>query len=367
MKHVLFLMGALNRGGTEILLLHCFKQQQAAKLKMSLIHRKEGSLQKSFYEHAANAKQLRLRFAFDPFYFYKLRKQIKVLKLDIIHAMQPLDLVYAALASLNLKIPLVLTLHGFPDEKKSFYEQLLLKLSVKFSSQLLFVSKFQQSWYQQAYNLPVSKLTSLYNGVDFSVFGKKKLKEIQKPDKIWKFGSVGNFTPVRNPIVLCKLALLMHHEGIDFTLELVGIQDPKHPELYNNCVEFVKSNDLTHRVFFMGSRSDVPDLLLSWDAFLYATNHDTFGLALVEAMGVGLPVFVNDWPVMQEITRNGELGHVYETGNIASLYQKMSEFFTNYSLYQENAIENIIVVREIYGIEKHLLFLNQQYNQLFKN
>jgi len=357
-------MGALNRGGTEILLLHCFKQQQSANIKMSLIHRKEGSLLESFYEHAENATQLQPRFPFDPFYLYKLRKQIKLLKPDIIHAMQPLDLVYAALSSFKLKIPLVLTFHGFPDAQKSLYEQLLLKLSVVFSSQLVFVSNFQQSWYQQAYNLPVSKLTSLYNGVDFSVFGKKKLKEIQKPNKKWKFGSVGNFTPVRNPIVLCKLALLMYHEGIDFTLELVGILDPKHPELYSNCVDFVSANKLTDKVFFLGSRTDVPDLLLSWDAFLYATNHDTFGLALVEAMGVGLPVFVNDWPVMQEITENGNLGHLYETGNVNSLFGKLKDFFNNHQLYNQNSIYNIDRVHNLYGIEKHLSGLHDVYEQL---
>jgi glycosyltransferase involved in cell wall biosynthesis len=357
-------MGALNRGGTEILLLHCFKQHQSANLNMSLIHRKEGSIQKSFYEHASNTTQLKPRIPFDPFYLYKLRKQIKLLKPDIIHAMQPLDLVYGALASFNLQIPLVLTFHGFPSAQKSLYEQLLLKLSIKFSNQLLFVSKFQQSWYQQAYKLPENKLATLHNGVDFRGFEKKQLTESEAPKNKWKFGSVGNFTPVRNPFILCELALLMHQVGIDFSLELVGIQDPKHPELYNNCVEFVSSNELTDKVFFLGSRSDVPELFLSWDAFLYATNHDTFGLALVEAMGVGLTVFVNDWPVMQEITRNGDLGYFYETGNVNSLFAKLEDFLNNQQLYNHKAIYNIDQVRILYGIEKHMSCLNNVYQQL---
>jgi glycosyltransferase involved in cell wall biosynthesis len=117
-------------------------------------------------------------------------------------------------------------------------------------------------------------------------------------------------------------------------------------------------------VFFLGSRSDVPDLLQSWDAFLYATNHDTFGLALVEAMGVGLPIFVNDWSVMQEITRNGDLGQIYETGNVNSLFAKLEDFFNNQQLYNHKAIYNIDQVRILYGIEKHLSGLNDVYQQL---
>jgi glycosyltransferase involved in cell wall biosynthesis len=350
-----------------MLLLNCFKHQASVDLKMSLMHRKDGAIKDAFYVLAKSAKYLKPRLPFDPIYLFKLRKEIKQLKPDIIHAMQALDLIYAAFATVGLKIPLVITFHGFPSRQQSLYEKLLLKLSFSFANKLLFVSKFQQSWYHKEYDLTENKQLSVYNGVDFNRFGKKQMDVIDTPSHKWKFGSVGNFTSGRDPFFLCQLAFLLKQKGINFSLELVGLQDAKQPNLYSNCVEFVKSNGLNEQVFFLGSRSDIPELLLSWDAFLYATNHDTFGLALVEAMGSGLPVFVNDWPVMQEITKNGELGYVYETSNIDSLFLKLSDFFDNSSLYQHNAIQKINLVRELYGIEKHLSALNELYNQLIKS
>ena len=364
MRHVLYLMGALNRGGTEMLLLNCFLHKASVNLNMSLIHRKDGALKEAYHKSAKFAKLIKPRFPFDPIYFFNLRKEIKLLKPDIIHAMQALDLVYAALASISLKIPLVITFHGFPSKKQSLYEKLIIKLSFYFANKLLFVSNFQQSWFQKEYNLFGSKLLSLHNGVDFSRFDKKKVDAVDSLGGKWKFGSVGNFTSGRNIFFLCELALILHQKGINFSLELVGLQDASQPELYKNCVDFVRLNGLTEKVFFLGSRSDIPELLLSWDAFLYATNHDTFGLALVEAMGVGLPVFVNDWPVMQEITQNGATGYLYETGSINSLFSKLNDFLDNYFLYQQQAIDNIDTVRKTYGIELHLKTLNTLYQQL---
>jgi glycosyltransferase involved in cell wall biosynthesis len=359
-------MGALNRGGTEMLLLNCFKHQASVNLNMSLVHRKNGALKDAFYTSAKSTKHLKPRFPFDPLYLFKLRKEIKQLKPDVIHAMQAIDLVYAALASIGLNIPLVITFHGFPSRHQSLYEKFLLNFSFSFAHKLLFVSNYQQSWFQKEYHLSQSKLLCIHNGVDFSRFENKQVDVVKLANYKWKFGSVGNFTSGRNPFFLCELALLLHKKGINFSLELVGLQDANQPELYNNCFEFVRTNGLADNVFFLGSRSDIPELLLSWDAFLYATNHDTFGLALVEAMGAGLPVFVNDWPVMKEIAQNGALGYVYETGNVISFFSLLNEFFENHSSYLQAAIDHIEIVRSLYGIEKHLNTLNTLYQQLIE-
>ena len=163
MRHVVYLMGALNRGGTEMLLLNCFKHQASVDLKMSLMHRKGGAIKDAIYVLAKSAKYLKPRLPFDPIYLFKLRKEIKQLKPDIIHAMQSLDLVYAAFATVGLKIPLVITFHGFPSSQQSLYEKLLLKLSFSFANKHLFVSQFQKSWYQKEFKLFGSKLLSIHN------------------------------------------------------------------------------------------------------------------------------------------------------------------------------------------------------------
>lgn len=79
------------------------------------------------------------------------------------------------------------------------------------------------------------------------------------------------------------------------------------------------------KVHFMGPRSDVPELLASWDAFLYSTDHDTFGIAVVEAIAAGLPTFVNDWEVMKlQITANWRTSTKPRTQKTCCAYSMIS-------------------------------------------
>lgn len=67
---------------------------------------------------------------------------------------------------------------------------------------------------------------------------------------------------------------------------------------------------------FLGLWDDVPSLLATMDAFVYATRHDSFGIAVVEAMASRVPTFVNDWGVMNELTKGGRYATLYKTDDI---------------------------------------------------
>jgi len=63
----------------------------------------------------------------------------------------------------------------------------------------------------------------------------------------------------------------------------------------------------TALVSFLGLRNDVPVILPQMNAFIYSTEHDTFGIASLG--GNGLPIFrclSTIGAVMQEITGQGK-------------------------------------------------------------
>ena len=68
-------------------------------------------------------------------------------------------------------------------------------------------------------------------------------------------------------------------------------------------LKYCEDNNLDN-VYFLGGRGDVPALLKVMDGFVYSSVHDTFGIAVVEAMAAGLPVVVNDYEVMKEVCGN---------------------------------------------------------------
>ena len=176
---------------------------------------------------------------------------------------------------------------------------------------------------------------------------------------------VGSFRGVRSHSFICEVADALNRKGFPFNLYFVGRRDASEYHLYDRCVEYCNVHGLSGRVHFMGNRSDIPYLLKQMDLFLYASNQDTFGIAVLEAMAAELPVIVNDWAVMKEITDNGTLADLYQTGNVEDCLSKILSFQQLFDQDKEKIEQKsrsiAHVVRERYSIEKHIQNLNSVY------
>ena len=166
-------------------------------------------------------------------------------------------------------------------------------------------------------------------------------------------------------MMVCEALALLKASGEQFEFQFVGGRSVALPERYDACVQFCKDHGLEDNVSFLGVRSDVPKLLAEWDGFVYATDHDTFGIAVVEAMAAGLPTFVNDWGVMREITHAGEWAHLYDTNNAQLLSSQLEGFISSSEKYRTYATEVANEVRKTYSIEQHAYALNTLYRELF--
>ena len=88
-----------------------------------------------------------------------------------------------------------------------------------------------------------------------------------------------------------------------------------------SLVEKVRSHGLDSTVVFMGWRDDVPRLLNSADLYVHASRWEgpALPVAVLEAMGAGLPVILTDCSGMPDGFRNGEHGYVVSAGSPAAL------------------------------------------------
>jgi len=76
---------------------------------------------------------------------------------------------------------------------------------------------------------------------------------------------------------------------------------------------------LGDRLRFAGGRRDVARLLSAYDLFVQPSIWEGFGLTLVEAMAVGLPVVATDVGGIPEIVRHGRDGILVPAGDAAAL------------------------------------------------
>lgn len=76
---------------------------------------------------------------------------------------------------------------------------------------------------------------------------------------------------------------------------------------------------LAERVFFLGARDDVPDVLAALDVVVHCpTVPEPFGRVVAEAMAAGRPVVVARCGGIPEIVRDGEEGYVVAPGDLAA-------------------------------------------------
>src|SRR5665647_295757 len=327
---IAYLLGSLNRGGTETLLLDVFRNATANQLEAIAVYRKSGVLESDFINSPVHL--YKLSFQKNIFsYFFRLRKIVQGQNVKCVHAQQPLDALLAWIATLGLGLKIILTLHGY-DFQESRLGQMTLSFILKRTYANIYVSNVQREYYQKKYGLDENNQRVVYNGISFEKFdGAKSASihgmtsshtmsdedmlrdELKLTSDTMLFGTVGNFNKVRDQLTICRFLKLLKKEDISFHFVFVGKRVENSSDLYDDCVKYCRQNNLLENISFLGSREDVPGILSQLDAFVYATDHDTFGIGVVEAMAVGIPVFVNDWMVMSEITDDGKYATIYKT------------------------------------------------------
>lgn len=359
---VAFFFGALNRGGAETLVSDVLAQQKNLPFDAVCIYRNEGTLSSVFHDSGAPMLQLSHKRSWI-LYVLRLRHLLKQQHVDIIHAQTSLNAIIAVFCTLFTPIQVVTTFHGFGFVNSP---QVLRWLVFRGSRRIIFVSDYLRKGYLEKGSFGCEqKCVVVHNGIDFCKFN----IPFQKKESNGRVNMcmVGSFGEGRNHMFVCKFLNALKERNADFHFTFIGAARESERDIYNNCVDYCRKNGLTEFVTFAGLRNDVPALLNTMDAFVYATRHDSFGIAVIEAIAAGLPTFINDWCVMQEISHNGQYAILYKTDDIESLCSKYSDFFSHRQEYAQRAQNNATTIRRIYSIEEHIASLHRVYKETFSS
>ena len=364
---IAYLLGSLNRGGTETLLLDVLSNASSLQLDAIAICRKGGVLETSFVQSSVPLYKIPVQKNIFQ-YLRTLRKTLIQNNVQVVHAQQPIDAMLSWAACKGTKIKIVLTWHGY-DFHAGRLSSFIYNFVIKRVNNI-FVSREQQTYYSQQYKLNPQRSHVVYNGIDFSKFNISNSsntnlrKELNIPQETLLLGSVGNFVQGRDQMTLCRFLKLLQEQNVLFHFIFVGKRFDDSSQKYDDCVDFCQRNNLSNQVHFLGSRQDVPQILTQLDAFLYATDHDTFGISVVEAIAAGIPVFVNDWGVMKEITENGKYATLYKTKNENDLLRQFMLFLKDKSISNKKTVCSSDYIRKKYSIEKHIFELKKTYTNL---
>ena len=100
----------------------------------------------------------------------------------------------------------------------------------------------------------------------------------------------GKLNPRKNQLALIEgLALARERSGLELTLDLVGVPDPRHERYARRVLARCEALDWCRA---LGSRTqrELVDAYADYDAFALASRTENFGIVYVEALLAGLPV-----------------------------------------------------------------------------
>lgn len=130
------------------------------------------------------------------------------------------------------------------------------------------------------------------NGIETERFrydisaGKSIRERMGIPQEAYVIGNVGSLTEVKNQSFILEILKAMDD---DTYLLLVGEGEDR-PALEHKVFE----GNISGRVFFAGSVSNVRDYLSAMDVFVFTSLYEGFGTAALEAQASGLPVVASD-------------------------------------------------------------------------
>lgn len=112
------------------------------------------------------------------------------------------------------------------------------------------------------------------------------------------------------------------------------------PERYN-CERLCRELNLCDRVIFLGKVRDTSHVLEIADVFLLPSETESFGLAALEAMAVGVPVISSNTGGIPEVNIHGYSGFLSDVGDVNDMAKNMLILLEeeNLKIFKMNAKE----------------------------
>ena len=143
--------------------------------------------------------------------------------------------------------------------------------------------------------------------------------ELGISDSALVVGTVGNFTPKKDHHTLLKATALIAERHNALRLVLVG-SGPLERSLRRST----EAMALEDRVVFAGSRDDVATLMPAFDVFALSSRNEGLPIAMLEAMGSGVPCVATAVGGVPEVITDGREGLLVPPGDARALAEALS-------------------------------------------
>ncbi|TRW25872.1 N-acetyl-alpha-D-glucosaminyl L-malate synthase BshA [Flavobacterium zepuense] len=299
----------------------------------------------------------------------KLVDMVKLHGIELLHVHYAIPHAYAGymakkmLKEQGIKIPMVTTLHGTDITlvgNHPFYKP-AVSFSINHSDVVTSVS---QDLKDETYRLFDIK-REIFVIPNFIEVNQEKSantpckRAIMAPGGEKIVTHISNFREVKRIPDVVKIFNEIQ-KSIPARLMMVGDGPEREP-----AEKLAEELGISDKVVFFGNSHEINEILCFSDLFLLPSQTESFGLAALEAMAVGVPVISSNTGGLPEVNRDGYSGYLGNVGDVRGMAEKAVSILSDddkLAQFKANALE----VAKEFDIQRIMPMYEQIYRRALK-
>lgn len=350
-RHLIDLVQALDRRGHDV---------HVALRPGSPLQDKLGALP------AQNLVTLSLRNALDINSALRLARIVRERRIEIVHAHMARDYPLSALATRrNPATRLILTRHVLFPLKR------LHALVLSHVARVIAVSEPVARALTSQKIFPARKISVVPNGVELERFEPVRreasrasvCRSLQIGEDRLLVGTLGEINRLKGHQEFLRAAALIAAQCAKADFIIAGADSSASGEHRAALTRLIVELNLSGRVHLLGWLDDVAPLLLALDVFVSASQTESFGLAIVEAMASGVAVVATATEGARSVIEDGVTGHLVSVGDVEALAANVIRLLSREDERTRLGAHALVAARERFSLERMVTATEQIYMQ----
>ncbi|MFZ2190240.1 MAG: glycosyltransferase family 4 protein [Candidatus Magasanikiibacteriota bacterium] len=355
---VLHIIDSLGLGGAQTVVRGIFEAQRDDKDIFLFVLRKRDITVEIKHPNFVIFNSIK-KYSFKP--LFDLKDLIKKEKISILHC----HLFRSQISGYLLKriwfpdIKLLFHEHGEIFQGHNFYN-LFIKLSKKYVDQYIAVSNVTKEKIVKIAKVLPTKIIVLPNFIDLKKFNKDNILWDVEEEKAkigikkeeFVIGFVGRLEQVKGCEYLIKALPLLN-----FAYKVLIVGQGSQKKILENLAVNLGISD---KIIFVGYLKNVIMIYSLLDTLVVPSVSESFGLSVVEAQSMGVPVVASGSSGLVEIIKDNENGLLFKVQDPVDLAKKI-KLVKDEVLLSDTILKNALESVKKYCFEKYLNNLNMIY------
>ncbi|MFB6306989.1 MAG: N-acetyl-alpha-D-glucosaminyl L-malate synthase BshA [Flavobacteriales bacterium] len=304
---------------------------------------------KNIFYHEVNVSDYPL-FEYTPYELVLTSKLVDVAQnegLDLFHvhyAIPHASAAYMAQKILSFKgksIPVITTLHGTDITlvgRDSSFEP-VISFAIQKSDIVTTVSESLKydTFKHFDINREIEVVNNFIDPENYITSHRNNLRENYAPNGEKILTHISNFRRVKRVEDIVHIFRKVT-DDLPAKLLLIGDGEERH-NIERLCRELGTCDD----IIFLGKLREIEPILAASDLFILTSEHESFGLAALEAMATGVPVISTNTGGLPEVNKHGITGYLSDVGDVENMGKNAINILQNeerLKKFKKNSIEH---------------------------